>query len=539
MSMLSVSGVRAFIKRHYYAWTGVLMWLSFPTYDTVYLSAFPLFAWFAFTPLLVYVRSASPREVFRASLVTGIIGITLLYNWIGQFGNKVPGGYTVILVVLMPVLALIFTTRIWGAEMLARRFPALRWLILPALWVIVDGVHSVGYLAFPWTYWGYSQYPVTPLIQLSSVTGIFGITFLLLCSNALIADALVLLKESGWNARSILGSPEARRLAGLAIMVMACMAWGTWRINAVVPGKPEVIRVAMVQTCIDPWEEWHLNRFDFLRELKQQTLKALEENPDLLIWSESATLELISYDYANNRLNRFEQEVLALAKNSGKPLVTGEIGVLDDIVGRRFHYQNNAVLIDGKGEVANTYSKIHLVPFGEWFPYSGLFPWVQRISNDFGGSNFEPGSAPVLFKAPGKRFAPLICYEGIFFRLCRDYRRLGADFFVNIINLNWTDTYRGHMQGFASAKFRAVENGIWFLSAGNSGLTATVDPLGRVTASMPILTKGFLAADVDFSLNRETIYSLVGDLVLHFSLLFIGALIALVAVRRIRGENGA
>jgi apolipoprotein N-acyltransferase len=535
MSMLSVTGIKSFFKKYYYAWTGIFMYLSFPTYDTWCLSAFPLFAWFAFTPLLVYVRSASPRDVFRASLVTGLIGITLQYNWIGQFGNKVPGGYTVILAVLMPVLALIFTTKVWGAEMLSRRFPALRWLILPALWVITDGVQSVGHLAFPWTYWGYSQYPVTALIQLSSVTGIFGITFLVITSNALLADALLLVRERGWNIRSLICSPQLVRFAGLVIIVIACMAWGTWRIVASETGKPDKIRVAMVQTCIDPWEEWSLNRFDYLRELKHQSLKALEENPDILIWSESATLELISYDYAMNRLNQFEREVLALAKNSGRPLVTGEIGVLDDVVGRRFYYQNNAALIDEKGEVANTYSKIHLVPFGEWFPYAGLFPWIRQISNDFGGSNFEPGNMPVVFNALGRRFAPLICYEGIFFRLCREYRRQGSDIFVNIINLGWTDTYRGHMQGFACAKFRSVENGIWFLSAGNSGYTATVDPLGRVTASMPLMTRGFLTADVDFSLNRETIYSRTGDVTLYLSLLFIGALLACAAVRRIRG----
>ncbi|TAL31122.1 MAG: apolipoprotein N-acyltransferase [Spirochaetes bacterium] len=539
MNALRNSKIGAAIVKRYYLLTCALMWLSFPTYDVWFLKAFPAFAWFAFVPLIVYVRDREPREVFRASLVTGIFGITLLYNWIGQFGSKVPGGYIVILSVLMPVLALIFTSKIWLAEMLARRFPALRWAILPALWVVVDGIQSVGHLAFPWTYWGHSQYTFTSFIQISAVTGIFGITFLVIAANTAIADLVTVLGKHGWRFREQVRSAEYVCVAVIAAIVLLSCAWGALRVHVPGDGDRDKIRVAMVQTCIDPWEEWHLNRFDYLRELKRWSMRAIEEKPDLLVWSESATLELISYNFAMNRLNPFEKEVLSLAKKSGTPLVTGEIGVLDDVVNRTMHFQNNAALIGAEGTVLQTYSKIHLVPFGEWFPYEALFPWIKQISNDFGGSNFVPGYAPVVFGAVGKKFAPLICYEGIFFRLCREYRRRGADFFVNIINLGWTDTYRGHMQGFACATFRSVENGIWFVSAGNSGLTAVVDPFGRITASIPLMEPGFLVADMDFSMNRDTMYSRVGDIVLYLSLLLIVLLLALVCVQRLRARGSA
>ncbi len=160
----------------------------------------------------------------------------------------------------------------------------------------------------------------------------------------------------------------------------------------------------------------------------------------------------------------------------------------------------------------------------------------KGIVDSFGASSFVPGSAPSLFELKGKRFGALICYEGIFLRLCRRYREMGADYFINITNLGWTQTYKGHMQGFANATFRAAENGIWFVSAGNTGYTALVDPLGRVTASIPILKKGYLVGEIDFSLNRRTFYSTTGDLVLYASILLLSVLAALSLVQKVRGR---
>ena len=97
---------------------------------------------------------------------------------------------------------------------------------------------------------------------------------------------------------------------------------------------------------------------------------------------------------------------------------------------------------------------------------------------------------------------------------------MGADF-SNITNLGWTDTYMGHMQGFASAKFRAIENGIWFVSAGNTGYTALVNPYGCVTESIPILRQGYLVGDLDFSLNHTTLYSEYGDVILYAAIAFL------------------
>lgn len=524
-------------RRHYYLATGVLMFFSFPSYDVWFLKGFPLFAWFALIPLLIYVREGDFRRVYTASFLAGALGIFLTYHWIGDFGNKIPGGDIIILSFVIPVLAVVFATKILAAEFLSRRFERLRPLIYPSVWVVVDGIQSIGFLAFPWTYWGYSQYPFTAFVQVSSLVGIFGVTFMMILASTVVADFARSASGRPISFRWMLSIPAFRRLVMVAVFVAVSVVFGAVRM-ATMPraGESGKLKLAMVQSCIDPWEAWNSNKFMYLAELSRLTDAAMKESPDFIVWSESATLELISYNFRTGGMNPFTGEVLDIARSYGRPLLTGEIGILEERYGRRIYPQNNAVLISEEGEPVQTYPKINLVPFGEWFPYEKWFPLIKRIVDSFGASSFVPGSAPSLFELKGKRFGALICYEGIFLRLCRRYREMGADYFINITNLGWTQTYKGHMQGFANATFRAAENGIWFVSAGNTGYTALVDPLGRVTASIPILKKGYLVGEIDFSLNRRTFYSTTGDLVLYASILLLSVLAALSLAQKVRGR---
>jgi apolipoprotein N-acyltransferase len=365
-------------KRHYYLLAGILMYLSFPSYDVWFLKGFFIVAWGSLAPLFMYVRNRPLAEVYRASFVTGLVGIFLVYDWIGEFGYKIPNGNVIILLLIIPTLAVFFATKIAAAEFLSRRFERLRVLIYPAVWIAIDGVQGIGFLAFPWTYWGYSQYPFTSFVQIASLTGIFGISFIVICANSCIAEAAALISKKGLSLRPFLGSMQFKQLAALFSLVAVCALYGAAMLYTRTPGKDKTMRIAMVQTCIDPWENWSINRYDNLATLVRLTKKALEKKPDLIIWSESATLELISFDYERNRLNPFEEEVLKIARENETPLLTGEVGIKTDFIKRRIDPQNNAVLIDERGEVSNTYSKIHLVPFGEWFPYEKWVPSLRR-----------------------------------------------------------------------------------------------------------------------------------------------------------------
>ena len=531
--------VLTWFRERYYLLSGILMFLSFPSFGSLPFQLFPFIAWFALIPMFIYVRDREPQEVFLSAFVTGLIGNLLAFSWIGYFGAKVPGGFAVILIALIPVLSVFFVARVYLAEMLSRRFEGLRFIIYPAMWIFIDIIHTLGFLAFPWLNWGYSQYPFTAFVQTASIAGILGINFIMIAGSYLAADAFYHIRTEKPSLRNALLSRYGRKLAAFIVIFSCLLVWGALRI----PGKQtrsegskvaDHMRISVVQSCISPWDNWELNRFDFLKELQLLTNESLKSDPDFIIWSESATLELISYSYEKGGYNSFVSELLSYVQTCDRPLLTGEVGIKEEVEG--FYItrspQNNAVLINSDGTVADTYPKINLVPFGEWFPYEKWFPAVKEMLTRMGGSSFVPGEKPVLFETCGRKFGTLICYEGIFYRLCRSYKQLGADFLVNITNDGWTRAYSGHMQHFAASIFRAVENGIWVVRAGNTGYTATIDPYGRVRSSIPILEKGYLIGDIDFSMNRETMYLHVRDSLAILDAVFLGILCMILLFRR-------
>ncbi len=534
-----------FFKRNYYLVTALLMFLSGPTFDVWILKGFPLIAWFSMVPLFFYIRDKSLKEVYTAVFLTGLIACFFNFEWIGNFAGEHAGGYTIIVAFLVPSMAVFFSLKIFLAELISRSFPKLRLLAFPLMWVLFDWIQSIGYLAFPWSNIAYSQYPVTPFIQVASIIGTLGINFLMIFWQILCAETVKIKRDNSLSLVELRSRFHGRAIIVFISFVAVTIIAGGVVLFATDRAVQKDLRVSIVQSCISPWENWRQNRFRYLRELKKLTEISLFEEPDLVIWSESATLETISFNYDRGKLNKFQEELLQYVKYSDRPLLTGEIGI-EKGTGffPRYYPQNNAVLINKSGEVVTTYAKIHLVPFGEWFPYEKL-PFIGKSIKDlttrYGGSSFIPGDKPELFQFNGRNFGILVCYEGIFYRLCRKYRELGVDYLINITNDGWTDKYRGHMQHFAASIFRAVENGVWYLRAGNTGFTTIIDPHGRIKNSMPILKKGHVAGNIDFSFNYRTFYTITGDifqyLLILSAFLLLTVFIVKSAMQRYRGDS--
>lgn len=524
-----------FFKRNYYLAAGPLLFFSGPTFDVWIFKAFPFIAWFALVPLFYYIREKPLKEVYLSTFFTGIIACFFNFEWIGNFAGKHAGGYATIVAFLIPSMAVFFTLKIFIAEGISRIFPRLRILAFSLIWVLFDWIQSIGYLAFPWSNIAYSQYPVTPMIQVTALIGTLGLNFIMIMWQSLLTETIRVRMTEKLSLAEMAKQAHGRAVIIFLFLVIVNITAGGIYLAAKNAPVEKDLRVSIVQSCISPWENWRQNRFRYLRELKRLTEVSLFEDPDMVIWSESATLETISFNYFRGRLNRFQEELLQYVKYIGRPLITGEIGI-EKVPGfmPRYYPQNNAVFIGAGGEVKKTYAKIHLVPFGEWFPYEKLpliGPFVKNVTTSYGGSSFVPGTRPELFEFKGRKFGVLVCYEGIFYRLCRKYRELGVDFLVNITNDGWTDKYRGHMQHFAASVFRAVENGVWYIRAGNTGYTTIIDPLGRIRHSMPILKKGHVAGNLDFSHNRRTFYTASGDI---FQYILTGGAFFLLALTLLR-----
>ena len=286
--------IRGVAGRHYYLASALMIFLSFPSHDLWLLRGYPFFAWISLVPLLLFLRGRTGREVYFYSFITGLAANFLTYRWIGNFAGKIEGGYILIVAMLIPFMTVFFAVRFFLAEMLSRRYEGFRSLIYPSVWIVIDWILSIGYLAFPWTYWGYSQHQFTPFIQMASITGILGVTFVIIAGNSIVSEIVRELLSGGLRGRAAARIPAFRRGIIFAVLLLAIVVYGSVILAIHERGKGKDLRVSVVQSCISPWENWSLNRFNYLRELILYTGKALEEKPELLVWSESATLETIS-----------------------------------------------------------------------------------------------------------------------------------------------------------------------------------------------------------------------------------------------------
>ncbi len=259
--------LKSFFLNHYYLLTSILMFLSFPSYDFILMKFFPFFAWFSLVPVFMFNRGRSLRDVLFYSFIAGLVGHFLTYGWIGNFGAKVPGGYAVIVFFLIPSLTAFFVLKIIFAEILSRRFPAFDFLIYPSMWIIGDFVQSSGFLAFPWTYIGYSQYPFTPFIQAASVTGILGINFIMIMFNYTAAVQLKTLLEGGKRLPVLFNGTCGKAFIAVFVTVFLITVAGFYRISGFNDGSGKGMKFSVVQTCISPWDNWSGNKFSYLAEL--------------------------------------------------------------------------------------------------------------------------------------------------------------------------------------------------------------------------------------------------------------------------------
>ncbi len=520
MMKLNVATVFMKLKKpvlnHYYFLTPLLLFLSFPFSD--YFPLFPLFAHFAFIPLFYKMRGNGFRKNLILSFITGIFIFLFLNSWMRKFGAGASGGEAVILLALIPALSAQFALKFALTEKLASYNERFRLIIFPGVWLFFDYISNLGFIAFPWNFLGYSQYPLATYIQTASIAGVYAVTFAVLFSNIVFTDLMI--------KRSILANLKSKvlliavlkKIRPVIILNCVIILFGIVRLNMTQDNiSPKKMKFAIVQNCQNPWDNWIQYRYQYLNDHLNFSQRMIDENPDtdMIVWSESATLEPVSYQLRHGQHSKFVQMISDYARQQGKYILTGEIGKERPSVGKAEWY-NSACLISPDGNLAGYHYKTHLAPVGEWFPYAKWFPSFQEYLYSMGSSDFTPGKSMTIMKAGNYSFFTAICYESIFSEINRKFPEAGADFVIVITNDGWSDSYQGHYQHFSSSVFRAVETGLWYVRAGNSGKSALINPEGRITAEMPILKRGSFAASADFSENRKTFYSKFGD-----SLLFL------------------
>lgn len=462
--------------------SGAMLAASFPPFDC------PQAAWVALAPLLVIARHSRPRVAFRGGFLAGFTFWAVTLAWLqalAHFGSPylmVAGAWLALAAACALYLGL-FTALVallWRHEdapgapaddgMLRN---AGRVLLIPILWVGVEYLRSTLFSGFGWNALGVSQYRNLAVIQVAEWGGVYAVS------------ALVVMVTSGLTltVMDLLPGPRrrgARRLHPelmLALMTLAgAMSWGLARVQALRAEDAAeggvVVQCATVQANIPQDEKWS----DEVAQAVADRLVELSERAhagvaDLVIWPETASPTGLGAAMDTPAY------LVELAMRVG-PLLVGAMEV--EAAGDDYRYYNSALLFLRNGEIAGTYRKQHLVPFGEYVPLADIIPGLNNFAPL--GYNCTPGRDPGIFRLaqPEVAFAVLICFEDGIAPLARRAVRAGARLLINQTNDAWFEGTSAGVQHLSQSVFRSVENRVPLVRCANLGVSGIIDRTGAL-----------------------------------------------------------
>ena len=523
--------------------TALLFSFAFPGFLSN--SGFGIIAFFALIPLFGVIRKTSFLATPIYGFLFGFTFYTLFNYWLVTFHP----------------LAILIVPIIKGGEMIIL-FPLLKaadkwfkrfgFLVQSIIWVAYTYLSQSWFAGYPYGTISSAVYQFLPFIQIAEFSGIWVITFIMILPQAFlgkyVADQLMGAKRP---ILDFFREYKSVVIAYLAILVFT-FTFGFIKIVQWNKTEPDQKwRVATLQHSADSWKGGYDTYKRNFNNLRTMSLQALKENPDMIIWSETAFVPSVYWHTTyktDERTADLVDEFVSFGKSLPVPLLTGNPeGVLDDpTVGpldengywNRKDY--NTVIMFENGEIKKTYRKQHLVPFTEHFPYEKQLPWLYRLllANDYNW--WEKGYDPVVFETDqGVRFSTPICFEDVFGYLSAGFVKNGADVIVNMTNDSWSGAVSAQMQHLALAVFRSVENRKSTVRGTNSGMSGVILPTGKIVDLMDPFTREWKIYDVPvYTSDKFTIYTNSVDILakvavyLSLALLAGGGIVQIVKLKR-------
>jgi apolipoprotein N-acyltransferase len=494
--------------------SALLQILVFPLPDFYFLS------WFAFAPLIIAIlrarpagalqidgstnlQAATPGQAFVLAYVCGILWYAGTCYWIYDT-MRAYGGLSAPMAMLALFLFCLYLGLYHGFFGLLLGLAAgpdrdnRRALIsVPFFWVAVE-LARTRITGFPWDLLGTAQVDNISLSRISAWTGVYGLSFEIMLVNVALAAAFLVHRK--------------KRNTLLLAALAAAVVLQSGRLVDAPPAAAD--RVALlVQQNIPVDENWNRETFEqTLQQLTDLTVKSTgiglsgedsksANKPDLIVWPESP-----APFFTNDPL--FRTPLSEMAKSANTWVVTGAIGNNPGKNDAASEVFNSAALISPSGQWTARYDKVHLVPFGEYLPFPKLFAFAGGLTKEVG--QFKAGESRAPLRAGDESLGVFICYESVFPDEVRQFAKNGAQVFVNISNDGWYGDSGAYAQHLNQTRMRAIENDRWLLSATDTGVTASIDPYGRVVVRLPRKVGDALAAP--YALNSgTTFYTRHGD----------------------------
>ena len=472
------------------------------SYTGHYLS---IYSWVCVGILLFVLFGARPRVAFGCGFLHALFFVLTSVPWIATVltihgGLSVTGGWGVLLLIAA-AWGILIGAFAWAVQRLSAHSIGLACLGAPFLWVTFEFVRAhLPEISFPWNLLGYPAAGNIGLVQLTTITGIYGLSFLVAGFNALLAWA------GAGNAINLRW--RAFVAIAAAIILMVSMFVGS-RFVPQMQGRHIARAVQLnfpeVEAYPADWFQVHARELDAIGRI---SLASAAETPDLLVWPEAPA----PFSFQDGR---FAKMTSTLAIKFGHPFLAGVIEWKPPVdpgdralKGNLVPY-NSAQLVDAQGQRVFVYDKVHLVPFGEYEPFPLIHQVVTSVSQEVGG--FHKGNEYAIGRLPdGHTFGVFICYEAIYPGEVRRFAANGAQLFINISNDGWFGRSAAAEQHLRMARVRAVENRRWIVRSTNSGYTVSVDPYGRIFGTLPPDVRA--AADLPYDFRTDqTIYTRYGD----------------------------
>ncbi len=495
--------------------SGLMLTASFPSLNLEWIG------WISFMPLFIALQDQSPLNAFKLGLITGLCHYGTLLYWIvvalSRYGGIPLIPSLAVLVLLVVYLALYPAC---FALFLAKVSPLRLSSYLGAgIWVSLEYARAHLLTGFPWCLLGYSQFLRLPLIQLADITGVYGISFLVILGNLVLYKLLL-----HW-------SHERKQFLAAEVVIMVIMVgltlfYGYYHLKGTSQGAAteRKLRVAIAQGNIDQsikWDEDYQHKTMSIYDTLSQSSTPFR--PHLIVWPETA---VPFFFHDNTPLSQF---VYRVARITGADILFGSPAYETKV--HTISYYNRVYLLHGNGQYAY-YDKVHLLPFGEYVPLKRFLPFVHRLVPAAG--DFTPGTRLKTLRSSNLRVGPLICYEAIFPELSRELAIQGAELLVNVTNDAWFGLTSAPYQHLCMAVLRCIETRLPMARAANTGLSAFIRSDGKIVKQSGLFTRELLTHELRLGKHHTTFYSLYGDI--FAILVLLGTIIWLTLALTIKKE---
>ncbi len=515
---------------------------ALPHPTDLFLPGLPFLSFFSVIPVFFIVAEVTYPFVWVYGFLYGVAGYGVYVSWLATFN---PAAMPVISLMYGAYLAVTFLLMKCAGDL----FPEFRFYAQWVVWCTYEFVKTLGFAGFSYGVTAYSFWQTPILIQCVDLIGVFGLSALVTFFSAIAAS---ILQDGVKNWKTGI---KKQLIPGIIWVVLlgSCIVYGIAAPKEY--SDADTVTVALIQTDSDPWVGGFSSYERDLETLMRLSDEALSENPDIkyVVWPETSFIPRITWHYQRREeRDKFElvEKLLNYINSKNSRFIIGnddgKMGYTVD--GKYGQVDYNAVMVFTPGQnvippEAETYHKIHLVPFTEWFPYKKQLPIVYKMLEENDTHFWDPGNDPKVFRHGDFSFSTPVCFEDTFGSMGRLFVRNGAHAFINLSNDAWANSEACQRQHLAMAVFRSVENRVPTVRSTASGQTVYIDPNGVIKLQAEPFCQTYLIADVPLvGGEKQTIYTRYGDwtgvlmVILFVALFCIGVIEKLIVLNRKRKE---